>query len=236
MTMIGSRAYRRSEGNVVAGLEQILVTVARPNPIVLLWRWRYEVALAALIGLPTAALVQAVGAAAAVTLAAAVALTGGIALSLSPALRRFARARAWCVITPHRVRAGCAQARIHSRQGRLPFVLLTSAAPYGERVLLWCRAGTSIEDFRSARPILTAACWAAEIQVTSSRRHSQLVILDVIRGDRPGRPAGQRPPRPAGQRPPRPIELPPAPIEPAPGGDDQPVHAPMIPAPRQPVE
>jgi hypothetical protein len=215
--MIGARAQRRSERNVVAGLEQILVTVARPNPAVLLWRWRYEVIL--LIGavLPVALLVRGVGTVAALALTAAVALSAGIGLAMSPRLRRLVSARAWCVITPHRVRTGCAQARIHSRQGRLPFVLRTSAAPHGERVWLWCRAGTSIEDFVAARPLLMAACWAADVRVTPSGRHAQLVILDVYRGELTAIA--------------HPVE------EPAPVLPDQPVEdRPRIPKPRQPAE
>jgi hypothetical protein len=118
------------------------------------------------------------------------------------------------------VRTGCAQARIHSRQGRLPFVLLTSTAPHGERVLLWCRAGTSIEDFVAARPLLTAACWAADVRVTPSNRHAQLVILNVYRGEPSAIVYPVEEPTPA--RPDQPV-------------DDQP-RPPRIPKPRQPAE
>jgi hypothetical protein len=88
---------------------------------------------------------------------------------------------AWCVITPHRVRAGCAGAWIHSRGGRLPAVLVTRRQPFGERVYLWCRAGTCKQDFEAARELLAAACWAQEIRASSHPRNAQLVILDVIR-------------------------------------------------------
>ncbi len=232
--MIGARAQRRSEGNVVAGLEQILVTVARPNPIVLLWRWRYEVALLTGTVLTAWLLVRGAGAVAASALIAAVTLSSGIAVAMSPGLRRFVAARVWCVITPHRVRTGCAQARIHSRQGRLPFVLLTSAAPDGERVLLWCRAGTSIEDFVAARPLLTAACWAAEVRVTPSGRHAQLVVLDVVRSEPASAESAE--PLPGQHVLPHPAapSTPNAP-SPAPAGDDQPL-TPLIPKPRQPAE
>lgn len=223
--MIGFRAQRRSEGNVVGGLEQILVTVKRPNPLVLLWRWRYEVGLLLGIGLPVAALVQNVGAAATIALTSAVALTIGIGLTLSPRARQLAVDRAWCVITPHRVRTACAQARIHSRNGRLPFVLLTSRAPHGERVLLWCRAGTSVEDFVAARPLIVAACWASEVRVKPSRRHAQLVILDVVHGEpAPNRPAADPP-----------GEYLPAPADPPPSEPLHPRPLPTLPRPRQPA-
>ena len=53
------------------------------------------------------------------------------ALTWPPSRRRFT-ARAWCVITPHRVRTGCAQAWIHTRDGHLPVVLYTVPAGFGE--------------------------------------------------------------------------------------------------------
>lgn len=40
-----------------------------------------------------------------------------------PPLRRFAVDRAWCVITPHRVRAGCAEGLIYSGRGKIPIIL-----------------------------------------------------------------------------------------------------------------
>ena len=103
------------------------------------------------------------------------------AFGLWPPGRRLLVTRAWCVITPHRLRTGCANAWINSRYGRLPIILLTTAQPFGERVLLWCVAGVSAEDLVAAREALIAACWAADIKVNRSDRHRQLVIVDVIR-------------------------------------------------------
>jgi hypothetical protein len=201
--MIGSRAYRRSERNVVAGLEQILVTVRPANPLVVAWRWRYELGLALVTGLPAWWLVERVGGALTLAVAAALAAAAGLGLAMSPAARKLAARRAWCVITAHRVRVGCAQARIHSRGGRLPFVLVTRAQPDGERVLLWCRAGTSIEDFAAARPLLVAACWASDLRVRPGGRYAQLVALDVVRRQPAVAPVPQlaRPPIPRPRQP-----------------------------------
>jgi len=74
-----------------------------------------------------------------------------------------------------------AQAWIHSRDGKMPFVLCTMRRPFGERVHLWCRAGTSAEDFVWARHLVAAACWAREVRVLRSERFVHLVALDVIR-------------------------------------------------------
>jgi hypothetical protein len=163
-----------------AGLEYAVGTVARANPIVAAWRWRYE--LAAVTGLATAWL--------ALNTAVALWLTAGLAVALAitacfPYGRRFLSARTWCIVTPHRVRAGCAQAWIHSRYGKLPIIVLTRRQPFGERVYLWCRAGTTAADFSSACKLLAAACWAQNVQVSQHGRYAHLVALDVLRREPP---------------------------------------------------
>jgi hypothetical protein len=104
-----------------------------------------------------------------------------------PAARRFALARLWCVITPHRVRTACAEGWLHSRSGRIPVVLWTSARPYGEAVMLWCRAGTTAAQFDSHRAVLAAACWASDVRVERLPRRPYVVILHVVRRSAPRR-------------------------------------------------
>jgi len=163
-----------------AGLEYAFGSVARANPIVAAWRWRYELAMASAL----AAIWLGLATAAAIWLTAG--LAGALAgLACFPVGRRFLAARTWCIVTPHRVRAGCAQAWIHSRYGKLPIVVLTRHQPFGERVYLWCRAGMSAADFSSARKLLAAACWAQDVQVSRHARYAHLVVLDVIRREPP---------------------------------------------------
>ena len=169
-----------------AGFEYAMGTVARANALVAAWRWRHE--LAATAGL--AAMWAILG----TTVAAA--LTAGLATALVLAActargRRLLVARWWCIVTPHRVRTGCAQTWIHSRNGKIPIVLLTRRQPLGERVYLWCRAGTSAADFRSARKALAAACWAEDVQVHRHARYAHVVALDVIRREPPAESSGQ---------------------------------------------
>lgn len=167
----------RNSRQARSALQYALSTVARPNPLVLAWRWRYELGIG--IGMPAALYALTGWPGLLATLGALAALTG-VTLSWTPA-RKYLIARAWCIITPHRVRAGCVQAWIHSRYGKLPIVLFTTRQPFGERVYLWCRAGTSSADFASALPVLVAACWAADIRINGHERYAQLVALDVIR-------------------------------------------------------
>jgi hypothetical protein len=177
MMMTPSPRRPRSTRQALAGLDLALCAVARPNPVVLAWRWRYELGL--VTGLPIAMIVlaSAVGIGWAVTGAAAL-----VSLMIcAPRVRWLVVARAWCIITPHRVRTGCAQAWIHSRTGKIPIVLLTTRESFGERVHLWCRAGTGAADLAWARDLLAVACWAQDVQVFRHERFAQLVTLDVIR-------------------------------------------------------
>ena len=101
-------------------------------------------------------------------------------LAWPPARRRLI-ARAWCVITPHRIRTGCRHAWVQTRDGRLPVILYTTPAAFGERVTLWCRAGVTHGDLEGARDILRAACWASDVRVVTSARYAHIVVLEIIR-------------------------------------------------------
>lgn len=156
-----------------------LVRPARPNPLVVLWRWRYEIGLPAVTAVAATASVRALGWP--WTVGSAVILVSGLLGRRE--VRRWSVIRAWCVITQHRVRVGCAHAWIHSRSGKLPAVLWTSPGDYGERVVLWCRAGTTAADLEAARHLLAAACWARDVRVVPDPDHAQIVALRVIRRD-----------------------------------------------------
>jgi hypothetical protein len=180
---VTGRARRRSRARLLGDLEHASHRLARPWPTTVLWRWRYELGLAAAVWASGSWVGWwATGAAVAVVMMSCVA----------PPVRRMLTARFWCIVTPHRLRVGCAEARIHSGRGRLPAVLVTRRAAYGERLLLWCPAGTSIEDFHSARGLLRTACWAEDILIMPARRHSQLVLLEVVRPGRGAVPGWRR--------------------------------------------
>ncbi|HZB50971.1 MAG TPA: hypothetical protein VE547_17925 [Mycobacteriales bacterium] len=156
-----------------------LVRFPRPNPVLVVWRWRYELLLAAAV-------------AAGWTLVRplwtvhSVLVVGTMTVSV-PELRRRAARRAWCVVTPHRIRTACKHGWIHSRTGRIPAVLWTRPVDEGEQLLLWCRPGTTADDLAAARPALATACWARDVLVQPHSTRAQLVLLTVVRGqsDRP---------------------------------------------------
>ena len=186
--MASGRPRRPNDPSIMASVEAAVSSVSRPGPFGRLWHWRYELAL--MTGLPLAALAVGYTLGLDWLIAMAAAALAGLAAVLAwrPA-RQWLIARAWCVITPHRVRTGCVHAWVQTRDGRLPTVLYTAPAEFGERVLLWCRAGITAGDFEGARDILRAACWASDVRVVVNDRRSHIVVLEVIRRLPPGRPA-----------------------------------------------
>jgi hypothetical protein len=188
--MTGGRPRQPNNPSVLSSLENALNTVARPNPIVFAWRWRYELGLVTGLGFGSFTIDHALGAAWLIATWIVLAAMFGV----WPRGRRLLIKRAWCVITPHRLRTGCAHAWIQSRRGQLPIILFTTPQPFGERVTLWCVAGTSAADLIAARDVLIAACWAADIQIIRSRQHAHVVIVDVVRRP-PDRPPAPEPDR-----------------------------------------
>ena len=178
--MASGRPHRPNDPSVMASVEFALSSVARPGLVARLWHWRYETGL--LFGLAAVALASgyALGA---VWLIAIIATGLGLlaaSLSWAPTRQRLI-ARAWCVITPHRVRVGCVNAWVQTRGGRLPIILATAPTDYGEQVRLWLRAGLTTADLYAAREVLAAACWAMEVRVVPSARHAHLATLEVVR-------------------------------------------------------
>ena len=173
--MTGTRSRQWSEDRLRADLATILTPEPRKHLTLLFWRWRYELALMAVIIAALTALVSALGAEWGMITASAMA---GVC---SPPWPRPFAARVWCVITAHRLRCGFVQARLQTRRGRLPVILSTTPTPFGERVRVWCPAGITAEALKSARSTLRAACWAADVRVTRDNEQSQRVTVDVIR-------------------------------------------------------
>jgi hypothetical protein len=186
--MASGRPRRPNDPSIMASVETAVSSVSRPGLPGRLWHWRYELAL--LAGLPLAALAigYTLGLGWLIAVAATALAVMAAVLAWRPA-RRWLIARAWCVITPHRVRTGCVHAWVQTRDGRLPTVLYTAPADFGERVMLWCRAGITAGDFEGARDILRAACWASDVRVVVNDRRSHIVVLEVIRRRPAGHPA-----------------------------------------------
>jgi hypothetical protein len=158
-------------GDRAAEFGRAFVRTPRPNPLVVGWRWRYELCAAVTFVLLT------VRVGALWTVAGALAV--GVGFAAVPPLRW----RFWCVVTQHRVRAGLTQAWVFSRAGRIPMVLWTRPVHEGEQLLLLLRPGLTAADLSAAAPVLAAACWAREVVVVPHPTRAALVRLVVVRYD-----------------------------------------------------
>jgi hypothetical protein len=87
----------------------------------------------------------------------------------------------WQFFTPHLLRSGLYHAGIQNRDGRQPLIVGVTREPWGERVRLRCPVGTSAEDIHAARPLLRAACRAADVRVSRDEQRAHIVTVDVIR-------------------------------------------------------
>jgi hypothetical protein len=153
---------------------------ARPWPTTLLFRVRYEVLLALLALAVPAALNQVLPRA--TTVAVVCVLIGG-GFSVPP-LRAAVTLLWWHVMTAHQIRRCCGELGIYNRAGRLPMILWTRTRAEGQLVTLWCRTGTSPQDFAQTTSLFRTACWAEAVEVRRHPRGEPLMYLWI--GRRPG--------------------------------------------------
>jgi hypothetical protein len=168
----------RNQRNNPYQLEELFVQFHR-TPAGIAWRWRTELALAAI----TAAALRWLDITitllwAGIILAALLGLLLGV-----PHSRRFITRRFWCVLARHRLHRLCYEARLHTRSGRLPLILWIRPTRVGERAWILCRAGICAEDFDAHTGELRAACYARDARVTRNRKWSHLIQVDIIRRD-----------------------------------------------------
>ena len=172
------RANSRNQRNNPYLIEDLAVKFHRSAAGVA-WRWRTELALT---GTVTTTLIKL---AAWITLTWAVIVLAAIAAALTavPRTRRFLSRRAWCVISRHRLQRVCYETRMHTRAGRLPFILRIHPTKVGERAHIVCRAGICADDFEAYQAEIAAACLAREVRITRNKKWSQLVTVDIVRHD-----------------------------------------------------
>jgi hypothetical protein len=194
-------AARRPYGpeDALTSLETALQPVRHPGLFELSWNWRWELGLLGSLVSAAGLIAGAIGPLGLAVAAGAGLTAGAAALLCLPSARHWAAARLWCLITPHRIRAGCVNAWVQTRNGKLPFVTAVRPTEYGEEVRVWLRAGLTAGDLHAARDVLAVACWATEVRVIPDDRRAHLVILQVIRK----RPAERRQAGPGTWPPPR---------------------------------
>lgn len=154
-----------------------MITPGRRGSLPLhIWRWRHEITVAAGLAIVCTVVLRTLG------LTFGTLVMSALLGVLSPPWPGWLARLAWPVITAHRVRTGLARARVHNRNGWHPVISRVTSEEFGERVVLWCPAGTTAEDVYCARAILRDACWATDVRVTCDVLRSHIVTVDVIRG------------------------------------------------------
>ncbi|WP_084955949.1 hypothetical protein [Thermoactinospora rubra] len=151
------------------------------GPLTRLWRMRTELLLLAALALVTVAVLTVVDQR---SWGSLLALAGMVAV---PAATRFGRnwftARAWCVISRHRIQRTCLETTMHTSTGRIPLVLWITPSRAGEKALILTRAGISAEEFEAYAPELAAACFARAARVYRHRKWSNVLLLEIVRRD-----------------------------------------------------
>jgi hypothetical protein len=147
-----------------------------PNPVLAVYRWRYELLLVALVGC-LVRLGQVVHWAAPVALA----LTVVVVVAAWEPARRAVADRARSVVVQHRLRSAFHELCLTTWGGRMPAILWTAQSPEGLRVRLLCPAGVAAQHFTAeALATLAAACDAPEVRVEANPKHPALVTLVVV--------------------------------------------------------
>jgi len=166
---------RRKTGNQMAELARELSQPRRGNPVLALYRWRYEVATAIIVPITLISLDRAVGPLWLVVILFCLASS----IFHWPAARRFTLARVRAVIVQHRLRTAFARARVTTLDGRRPAILWVWPRGSELRVLLACPAGVDISLIREHRNVLASACFASTVAVDRHPRFAHLVVLTL---------------------------------------------------------
>jgi len=148
----------------------------RPGPITLAWRWRTEIALlVALVGLEYG-LAQVMG----LISGTLVVVAAAEILYAVPATRRWIFRRGRCVFTRHRLYSVFRETRTTTLKGHLPLIMRVSPTDQGERVVVWCRAGISVERLEGIESEIRDACMADEVDLQPAQ--APFARIDIVRG------------------------------------------------------
>jgi hypothetical protein len=161
--------------DLLGALDRAIRPVRRPNPLVVVYRWRYEIALlvTAYFATPWFAGLSA---------AVAVGMTVLTLLPLGiPPIRRLAWRRLRAIVLQHRLRTAFTRARVHSNAGRIPAILWTSPRSHADRVLLFLPAGLTGRLLASEADRIAVACDGTHAEVLPFRDHRVLVWLVIVR-------------------------------------------------------
>jgi hypothetical protein len=153
----------------------------RPNPLVVGWRWWFELTVLGGAAAGAKTVVDLVGPDAALWIGV-VALIGAFAsvVLLTPAQDALA-ALALRFVVPHRARVGFIQAGVVNRDGRLPMIVRSRCRRAQARLWLWLPAGVIADDLEAARALIATSCGAAEVVVIPNPHRYDRALLIIVR-------------------------------------------------------
>jgi hypothetical protein len=156
-------------------LARELVRVKRPNVVLALFHWRYEVVTAVSVPFALTELFRTCGVFWSLLVLAG--LFNGVFYSRSA--RRVVRMRLRSVVVQHRLRTAFGRARVCTPDGRRPAILWTRPRQDEVSVSLFCPAGVGYDRIHQQRELLAAACFATAVHVDRHPRFAHLVTLSV---------------------------------------------------------
>ncbi|GAB3324196.1 hypothetical protein GCM10027511_32830 [Hymenobacter humi] len=160
--------------DLLGALDHAIRPIRPPNPVVAIYRWRYELAL--VVGLIAAAPTIA-----ALTPVLVVGITALAVLPLGvPQVRHLAWLRVRAVVLQHRLRTAFRAARIHSNSGRIPAIVWTSPRTNADRVHLFLPAGLTPELLVDQTDRIAVATGGAYAEVLPTR-YRFVVKLVIVR-------------------------------------------------------
>lgn len=158
----------------------------RSNPLVGIYRWRYELGLLVVLG-AFVVLGRDHGWPVPVAVVAAVA----VLLASWPAARRVATDRVRSVVVQHRLRSAFSELGLVTWAGRTPAILWAAHRRHVLRVHLLLPAGVASSDFTSeVLDALAAACDVQRIELEPNPRHTAAVVLVAVLRAPPAGPPG----------------------------------------------
>ena len=141
-----------------------------------LWWWAPEIALSAVLVFGWLQLAEHTTL---VYRLGAVVLAAGVPAAI-PAVRRYIRAIAWCLIVRHRLRTSFSEFIITNRTGSLPLILWAHPTPAGVRTWVWLRPGLALSDVQDRLDLLAVACWSASVTAeAASQTNAAYIRLDI---------------------------------------------------------
>ena len=114
--MPAERPLRPNDPSVITNLETALTPTRRPGPLDIAWHWRWEIGTTAILAGFTTLIATSLGSTGLIAAAGAGLAALSTMMCWPPARVRIV-ARVRCVIMPHRIRKGCANAWIQTRGG-----------------------------------------------------------------------------------------------------------------------